>query len=199
MNLYISLLIILMLIYFYITNSNNEYNSECKEYKIIKEKKENNICDTFNIKEFDIINDNVIIHNKFKTELLDHNFNKYNKELKELELKDINDKKIKQDIIINSKYVQLEDLNKTNKQIIQDIKYLRNNLKKEINDFMHDYKNKIATKKDALMIISNLNKEINDINKYIINIDTKFKKYPLEKINLLNKKIRLYTNIISKY
>ncbi len=199
MNLYISLLIILMLIYFYIINSNTEYNSECNEYKIIKEKKENNICDKFNIKEFDIINNNVIIHNKFKTELLDHNFNKYNKELKESELKDINDKKIKQNIIINSKYIQLEDLDKINKQIIQDIKYIKNNLKKEINDFLYDYKNKIATKKDALILISNLNKEINDINKYINNVDIKYQKYPLEKINLLNKKIRLYTNIMSKY
>ena len=68
----------------YIIKSDVKYNSEISEIDLLSEynlsknklknknKKEDNLSDKFNIKEFDFINDNIVIHNKFKTELLDY-------------------------------------------------------------------------------------------------------------------------------
>ncbi len=197
MNLYICLILVLIILLFYYCNQNIDINNECIEYKIIKQKKIKSVDDEYNIKEFDVINDNIIIHNKFKNELLEYKTKKYAHEIKDIEKKNKEINQINQSIKSNSKIIQLEDLEKKNKEILQEIKYLKFNTKNEINDFIIDYKNNIATKDQAYIIISNLNKEVENIKKYIKTIDIKYHPAPLQKIQLINKKIRLYSKIIS--
>ena len=78
------LCIIFLLGYISYVNNNTEISEIdlLSEYTLSKNKlknknkKEDNLSDKFNIKEFDFINDNIIIHNKFKTELLDYQTDK---------------------------------------------------------------------------------------------------------------------------
>jgi hypothetical protein len=68
------------------------------QYKVHK-KREQDIEDQYNIKSYDIINNNVVIHNKFKKELTDLKKYKHTKDrdmlIKEQKLQELKNKKIK--------------------------------------------------------------------------------------------------------
>ena len=77
---YFIVLIILFYIYLYHYNAdncklNNLLDENLINYNIHCNGNNNNkkSIDVFNIKEYDSINENIIIHNKFKTELLEYN------------------------------------------------------------------------------------------------------------------------------
>ena len=82
-------LILLLFIIFYNDNNSNECDDDIdiNKYNIIA-KKHINQDDKYNIKQYDIINDNIIIHSKYKNELL--NLKKY----KKIKDKEENDQKI---------------------------------------------------------------------------------------------------------
>ena len=65
------------LINYKISNNNNHHN-----------KKEINLSNKYNIKSYDVINDNILIHNKYKKELISNKYIKQKKDLlKLIELK----------------------------------------------------------------------------------------------------------------
>ena len=68
----IILLIILIILLIKFQNKELDFNdNEIIKYKITNKKEMDDLSDKFNIKEYDIINENIIIHNKFKNELLE--------------------------------------------------------------------------------------------------------------------------------
>jgi len=200
---YISIILVFIIILIYYTNTKHtDDNDECIEYKIVKDKKIMNIDDMYNIKEYDTINNNIIIHNKFKNELLDYNKQKYTKEVEEGHEKKLKQQEKQEIILKNAMVLKQKELELKNMRIINETNNIKINMKKELNDFITDYKNKLATKKDALIIINNLQDEILKMNTYLnsfnsINKNTYLSKAPLDKIHILNKKIRLYSKVIN--
>ncbi len=193
---------VLFLYQYHINNSNNLYetdNDEILDYKVKQKNKINEAgADAFNIKEFDCINENIIIHNKFKTELLEFELEKElkKKEIleklqKEKELKkkqfDINLKnKIKENNIIEinklkDEIIMMNKLFKTDiHNLYTDIK--RNNISKsEQNELKKNLYNNITALKQII------NKENNTIKIKLLNT----------KLKLLEKKLSYYIKLIN--
>ena len=200
----ICLILLLIIIFYNIYNLNtceNE-NIDVNKYNI-NAKKIINQDDKFNIKQYDIINDNIIIHSKYKNELL--NLKKY-KEMKDKEEKDNKIQKLEQrnqKIKVNSEKLKIYEFKQKIKTLKLNIKSLKLSLKIELKNFLNDYNNNNISSDEIKSIIYNLKKEldnnnklfyteidddidINDINEY--NRLTNIKKVLLEKkINIFAK------------
>lgn len=218
--MYIKFLIIIICILFTIllyVNSNaiECENNELLDYKISRKEEQqiDKIDKLFNIKEFDEINDNIIIHNTFKKELIDSKLEKersknvyLDKKKKEKEIlnKLFNDN-LQKEIIENLQ----KDINNLKNEIITFNKLFRNDINNLLNDVK---KNKLSIdeKKELLLNIKNeIDNEIDNVsNKYnneIINLDNDvisnliniYKSLLEKKIKLLNKKYTTYNKIIN--
>ena len=186
----------------------SEYNLSKNKIKS-KGKKVDKLCDKFNIKEFDFINDNIIIHNKFKTELLDYQTDKNLVQSKIEELK-----KQKQLELNKSfhKNIELETQQHLNKDIIlikEDIKSLKLLFKEDINNIINDIKDQKLTFNDKNQIINIISSEINKTNKQLQltlhnQQNSKLAEYEYkikllqQKINILEKKLKIYNELFNK-
>ncbi len=211
------LCIIFLSIYiFYINNNTSEIDLIC-EYSLSKDKLKNNIevndikfkkklnIDKFNIKEFSSINDNIIIHNKYKSELIEYQTQKH---LLESQIEEIKKKKEKElseqfekNILIESKSY----LNKEIKKLENDIKSLQILFKEDINNIINDVKLKKISHIDKQNIKQNVIFEINKIKKQLSIPNTQQFDFPeynkknkllQEKLNILEKKLKIYSKII---
>ena len=163
------------------------------------------IQDKYNIKKYDIINDNIIIHNKYKSELL--NLKKYKNTL---EQKEHDNKKQKleqrnQEIKINSDKLKISDFQQQIGKLKSSIKSIKLTLKIDLNNFLNDYNQKKISSNDIKIIIVNLQKELDKNNKLldinidpIINIDDINEYHQLINIKniLLTKKINIFTKFL---
>lgn len=211
------LCIIFLLGYIIISDVNN--NTEISEIDLLSEytlsknklknknKKEDNLSDKFNIKEFDFINDNIIIHNKFKTELLDYQTDKclvqshieqLQKE-KELEFT----KSFQKNIEVETKQHLMNDI----LNIQEDIRSLKLLFKDDINNIINDINENILTSQDKEQIIKIITSEIQKTKKQFslqneeqINILEHQKKNKLlqQKLNILEKKLKIYNQLFKK-
>ena len=211
------LCIIFLSIYiFYINNNTSEIDLIC-EYSLSKDKLKNNIevndikskkklnIDKFNIKEFSSINDNIIIDNKYKSELIEYQTQKH---LLESQIEEIKKKKEKElseqfekNILIESKSY----LNKEIKKLENDIKSLQILFKEDINNIINDVKLKKISHIDKQNIKQNVIFEINKIKKQLSIPNTQQFDFPeynkknkllQEKLNILEKKLKIYSKII---
>jgi hypothetical protein len=207
--LILSILIIILIISI-IINQNKEFESDCNEirdYKITN-KKSVDLLDKFNIKEYDIINENIIIHNKFKNELLNSKKNKeqsYEKEYKDKEKKE---KETYKKINENAKKIKLYELTKNYELTSNQVLSLKNNFKLDLNNFLNDKKYNKISKNEIKTIVKNLNIEIKNnlhkikkINSNYSDIDNielinKYENILLIKDDLLNKKKNIYIKFI---
>ena len=164
-------------------------DNEIVEYKI-KNKETPDLTDTFNIKEYDIINDNIIIHNKFKNELLDSKKNKEQNCKKDYKDKKNKKKEIDKIINKNAKKLKIYELNKQYELIASQVLNLKNNFKSDLNNFLNDKKQKKISKNEIKTIINNLNIEINNNLNKIKKIKLNYS--DLDDITLINK----YENIL---
>lgn len=197
-------LILLLFIIFYNDNNSNECDDDIdiNKYNIIA-KKHINQDDKYNIKQYDIINDNIIIHSKYKNELL--NLKKY----KEIKDKEENDQKIQmlekrnQEIKINSEKLKIQEFNKKIKKLKLNIQSLKLSLKIELKNFLNDYNQNKISSNEIKIIIYNLKKELENNNKLLYNNDDYLStEYIKEYNNLINiKKVLLEKkiNIFAKF
>jgi hypothetical protein len=210
------LCIIFLLRYIIISDVNNntdiseidllsEYNLSKNKLKN-KNKKEDNLSDKFNIKEFDFINDNIIIHNKFKTELLDYQNDKclvqsrieqLQKE-KELEFT----KSFQKNIEAETKQHLINDI----LNIQEDIRSLKLLFKEDLNNIINDINENILTSEDKEQIIKIIISEIQKTKKQFllqnqeqVNIQEHQKKNKLlqQKLNILEKKLKIYNQLFN--
>lgn len=197
-------LILLLFIIFYNDNNSNECDDDIdiNKYNIIA-KKHINQDDKYNIKQYDIINDNIIIHSKYKNELLNL---KKNKKMKD---KEENDQKIQmlekrnQEIKINSEKLKIQEFNKKIKKLKLNIQSLKLSLKIELKNFLNDYNQNKISSNEIKIIIYNLKKELENNNKLLYNNDDYLStEYIKEYNNLINiKKVLLEKklNIFAKF
>lgn len=197
-------LILLLFIIFYNDNNSNECDDDIdiNKYNIIT-KKNINQDDKYNIKQYDIINDNIIIHSKYKNELL--NLKKH----KEIKDKEENDQKIQilekrnQEIKINSEKLKIQEFNKKIKKLKLNIQSLKLSLKIELKNFLNDYNQNKISSNEIKIIIYNLKKELENNNKLLYNNDDYLStEYINEYNNLINiKKVLLEKkiNIFAKF
>lgn len=191
-------LILLLFIIFYNDNNSNECDDDIdiNKYNIIA-KKHINQDDKYNIKQYDIINDNIIIHSKYKNELL--NLKKY----KKIKDKEENDQKIQmlekrnQEIKINSEKLKIQEFNKKIKKLKLNIQSLKLSLKIELKNFLNDYNQNKISSNEIKIIIYNLKKELENNNKLLYNNDDYLStEYIKEYNNLINiKKVLLEKKI----
>ena len=202
----------------YIIKSDVKYDSEISEIDLLSEynlsknklknknKKEDNLSDKFNIKEFDFINDNIVIHNKFKTELLDYQNDKclvqsqreqLQKE-KELEFT----KSFQKNIEAETKQHLMNDI----LAIQGDIRSLKLLFKEDINNIINDINENILTSADKKQIIKIITLEIQKTKKQFllqnqdqINIPEYQKKNKLlhQKLSILEKKLKIYNKLFN--
>ena len=158
------LLIILILYNNININICSDDNINIDNYKIIT-KKSINQDDKYNIKQYDIINDNIIIHNKYKNELI--NLKKYKNTIdkKENEHKLQKLEKRNQEIKINSDKLKIHEFKQKIKLLNFNIQSLKLSLKEELRNFLNDYKQNNITPDEIKMIIYNLKKELDDNDK----------------------------------
>ena len=186
-------------------------------YKV-KEKQHNNSMslNSHNIKEYEIINDNIMIHNKFKKELIDNINNKViiNNIIQE---KQNEQKKIlTENIEIDSIKYSIEVIKNKINSVSSDIKQLKLLAKSDINNLLNDIKNNNISRNEKVNIVTQLNKHIinnqNDIlqfttliknnqftNKLNINYNNLIEKLLIVlklKQNLLTKKLQIYKKIL---
>jgi hypothetical protein len=182
----------------------SEYNLSKKK---LKNKKEDNLYDKFNIKEFDFINDNIIIHNKFKTELLDYQNDKYlvkshiEKVQKEKELEFT--KSFQKNIEVKTKQHLINDI----LNIQEDIRSLKLLFTEDINNIINDINKNMLTCEDKEQIIKIISSEIQKTKKQFslqnqeqINILENQKKNQLlqQKLDILKKKLKIYNKLFNK-
>lgn len=204
--------IIILIGYSYIIcyNINNTEIDILAEYHLsknkIKSKKVDKLYDKFNIKEFNCINDNIIIHNKFKTELLDY---QTDKNLVKSQIDELNKQK---QLKLNKSFyknIELETEQHLNKEILhikKDIKTLKLLFKEDINNIINDIKNQKLTFNDKNQIINLITSEINNTknqleltlyhqqNSKLLEYDYKIKLLQ-HKINILEKKLKIYIKL----
>lgn len=198
-------LLIILILYNNINfNTCSDDNIDIDKYKIIT-KKSINSDDKYNIKEYDIINDNIIIHSKYKNELL--NLKKY-KHI--IDKKENDDKKQKlekrnQEIKINSDKLKIYEFKQKIKTLKFNIQSLKLLLKTELNNFLNDYKHKNITSDEIKMIIYNLKKELDENDKLLYTeIDTIIDTNNINEYNrlinikkaLIEKKINIFTKFL---
>lgn len=214
------LFIIILVFYYYHINKNVEI-LDIDKYKL-NIKPPLDPIDKFNIKEYGIINENIIIHNKYKKELEGLKKNKYiidkKKEIENQKILEIRNEQINK----NSKKIKLQDLQKSIDLTKDNIKSLKISFKLELNKFLNDVKQNRITKSDLNSIISNLSKQLIENNKLIenthnvmvddsnININdieyTTYVKLLEEYLSLLNnkniiiqKKLNIYIKFLNNY
>ncbi len=179
-------------------NLNEDNLIKIKEYKI-KNKKKEEINDKFNIKEYNYINNDIIIHNKYKNELLDNLENKYKNE----KINQIKEDKKKQELYIkikeNSEVVLLNNLKSKISNILNEIKSLKLLLEMDIANLLTDiklnkisYNEKINLKNNIIIEINNINNEIKEYEKLINSNNNDYKKLIYIYIKGLNKKLKFY-------
>lgn len=179
-------------------NLNEDNLIKIKEYKI-KNKKKEEINDKFNIKEYNYINNDIIIHNKYKNELLDNLENKYKNE----KINQIKEDKKKQELYIkikeNSEVVLLNNLKSKISNILNEIKSLKLLLEMDITNLLTDiklnkisYNEKINLKNNIIIEINNINNEIKEYEKLINSNNNDYKKLIYIYIKGLNKKLKFY-------
>ena len=194
-----------------IDNSDSEDNISYEDdldildtYKLANKKNNNIDDDKFNIKEYDIINENIIIHNKYKTELLISKEKKdnikLNKEKIDNEIKQQNINKINE----NSKKIKINKLYKSYENNKKHISKLNNLFRSELISFLNELKNNNISKRDIAILIKKLDKDIDICNKDIKNIKdnyndildrneiNKFASVINNKIDIFNKKKDIY-------
>lgn len=205
--IFLIIIYILFVIYYnYIHNSiippNENLDLDVNEKKISTYKLKNNINknykDRFNIKNFDHINNNVMILNQHKNELLEYKQQKENIfleiEKKNKQKKDLLIKNIKE----NTDKNLILELNKSINNIKNEITSLSLSLKSDINNILNDIKNKKISLSEKNELKNNLYKYLQDINKELYkykNIDTNINnKYSEEYKNL----VKLYITFLNK-
>lgn len=196
-----SILIIILYNNFNCGYIDNEIDIE--KYKI-KTKKCININDKYNIKEYDVINDNIIIHSKYKNELLNL---KKNKSLIDKQEQEYKEKKIKErnnKIKINSEMIKNYEFKQQIENLKLNIKSIKLLLKNELNIFLTDYNNKKISSDDIKNIIINLKNELHDNNKLLDNklydnINNNYINEYLYLLNIKNKLLIKKINIYSKF
>lgn len=225
MVLLILIIIIIIIIIIYQSNniclnSNNNNLDEIDSIFYYKLKNNTNTnckdANSFNIKEFDTINDNIIIHNQFKKELIE-NINK-----KVLINNIIQKNKIQKDKLI-VKQIESDTIkysiefikNKIN-NISLEIKQLNTLLKEDINNLLNDIKNNNISKDEKTKLKKKLNTNFINNNQQIIKFTTLLNKnnFPdnlktiyhnlLQKLlkllnikkTILYKKIQIYNNLL---
>lgn len=202
--IFILLLILILLLIIRFQNKEPHFDdNEIIEYKI-SNKKEPVLADKFNIKEYDVINENIIIHNKFKNELLNSKKDKEQKYKKECKDNDKKEKEMNKKINKNVKKIKLYELNKNYELTSNQVLILKNNFKSDLNNFLNDKKYNKITKNELKAIIKNLDIEIENnlhkikkINSNYFDINNvklinKYENVLLIKDDLLNKKKNIY-------
>ena len=197
-------LIFIIILYNNINLNTCEDNINIDKYKIIT-KKNINQDDKYNIKQYDIINDNIIIHSKYKNELL--NLKKYknmidkkenNQKINKIEIRN-------QEIKINSDKLKIYEFKQKIKKLKSNIKSLKLSLKIELNNFLNDYNKKKISEDEIKKIIYNLKKELDDNNKLLytdsntiidINDINEYNRLINIKKILLEKKINIFTKFL---
>lgn len=215
-NLLFGIIFFCILYVFYIIYQNT-YEIECinlkinscdkvADYKI--KNRDNNIHNKYNIKEYDHLNENIIIHNKFKNELINNQIeqnlkNKYIQEQITIKNKEFEDKinKNKDKVIIENLKLQIKNLKYEN----DSFKLL---LKTDINNILNDLKNNKLETEDKNILISKITNSINLVNQELsknsnrnyINSE-EYRLYNIydkllnNKLELLNKKYKIYKKI----
>lgn len=207
----ITLLIILIILLIFKLFKNDEIividDDEIVEYKIGNRKKVD-LSDTFNIKEYDVINDNIIIHNKFKNELLDSKKNKECYKKKKNQENESQKERINKLININAKKLKIQELNKQYNITSSEVSSLKSQFKLDLNNFLNDKKQNKVSKDEIRLIIKKLNIEIsNNLNKIKqihltysdiddINLINRYENILLTKDDILNKKKNIYIRFI---
>ena len=220
---FIIVISILYFIYYYIIEYKNEEDNtnlseSLLEYKILKNNiNANKIQNKFNIKEFDSINDNIIIHNKYKNELLEYK-NQKEKLVNEInKLNEENNKKIYEQLQQNIKKEKEYNLISNINKLKVDIKSLISLLKYDLNNILNDIKkNKLSNiDKENLKLVlfteikkttelyNNLTElteqnnltELTEQNK-LTELNNLYKQLLEKKIKILNKKYKIYCKIL---
>ena len=177
------------------------------EYKIKHQREINNI-DKYNIKEYDHLNENIIIHNKFKNELIN---NKIEQNLKNNYIQEqinIKNKEILNQININKDKVIIKNLKIQIKNLKDKNESFKLLLKTDINNILNDLKNNRLKNEDKEQLISNIENNIKlvhdelelNFNKDVKNSEeyklyTIYNKLLNNKLELLNKKYKIYKKI----
>ena len=213
---YFIVLIILFYIYLYHYNAdncklNNLLDENLINYNIHCNGNNNNkkSIDVFNIKEYDSINENIIIHNKFKTELLEYNNQKGILQNQINNIKKENKKRKEKEILTNI-------IKENENNLINDIKLLKVELntlkllfKENIKNLLFDIKeDKLSLSEKELIknaIKIELDDSYNKYNKIINNKKNNIKDKNLNdyitllgyKIKILDKKLLIYNKILN--
>lgn len=188
----------------------NELNSII-EYKLktkVKDKIDNN--NIFNIKEFDEINDNIIIHNKFKQELIKSKLEKEVEDINNLKIQEQKRKELNEKFNKNLENELNNELNNNINNLKNEIKLFNKLLKIDINNLLNDIKKNKLYESEKQELLKELNNEINLLiqknNKLPTNLtkDIKikhnyYKELINKKIQLLNKKYKIYNKIFNNY
>lgn len=217
---YLIVLLIIFYIYFYHYNTrkckiNNILDDNILNYNIHSNTNNNSrakkCTDMFNIKEYDSINDNIIIHNKFKTELLEYNNQKCILQNQIKNIKNEEKKKKEKEISINIEKENENNLIKNIKLLKTDLNTLKLLFKEDIKNILSDVKqNKLSlTEKELIKnaIKMEINESYNNYNKIknLINdtnndIKNKYLNDYITllsyKIKMLDKKLKIYNKIL---
>lgn len=213
---YFIVLIILFYIYLYHYNAdncklNNLLDENLINYNIHCNGNNNNkkSIDVFNIKEYDSINENIIIHNKFKTELLEYNNQKGILQNQINNIKKENKKRKEKEILTNI-------IKENENNLINDIKLLKVELntlkllfKENIKNLLFDIKEDKLSLSEKELIKNAIKIELDDsYNKYNKIINNKYNKIKDKnlndyiillgyKIKILDKKLLIYNKILN--
>lgn len=212
---------IIILVFYYYHTSRNVEILDIDKYKL-NVKPPIEPIDKFNIKEYGIINENIIIHNKYKKELEGLKKSKYiidqKNEIKNQKILEMRNEKINK----NSKKLKIQELQKKVDLTKDNIKSLKISFKLELNKFLTNVKQNRISKNDLNSIISGLSKQLIENNKLIekmhismtesnsINInDAEYNMYIqlLEeylsllniKNNIIQKKLNIYIKFLNNY
>lgn len=182
-------------------------SDKVSEYKIKQQRDINNI-DKYNIKEYDHLNENIIIHNKFKNELIN---NKIEQNLKNNYIQEqinIKNKEILNQININKDKLIIENLKIQIKKLKNENELFKLLLKTDINNILNDLKNNKLKNEDKNLLLSKIENNIKLVNKELelnndkdYNNSEKYKLYTIynkllnNKLELLNKKYKIYQKI----
>jgi hypothetical protein len=193
----ISIFMIVLILYYFQTNA-NEDNIDVNQYKI-NTKKLVNLDDKFNIKKYDIINDNVIIHNTYKKELINLKKNKEFIDYEEMNKKNnlliLKNKEIEE----NSKKLKILEFNKKINKLKYDIKSFKISSKIELQDFLNDYNNNKISKNEIKCLINNLKIQLDKNNKIINTLkENPDNDIPYEYIENYNKLLNIKNILIQK-
>jgi hypothetical protein len=204
MNIILYIIVIILIIYF-ISNNNQNNKTEINDnidqklinYKISKNSKKSNknVVDKFNIKQFDVINNNILIHNKFKKELINYKQQKiYNDDIK---CKLIEEKKKSMNSLINenAQTLIIKELSEQNNIILNENKSMKLLLKQEFNNCLTDLHNNNIDKTQITKLIIDLMQTNNEILQKINKIKSNISDNNIDNSVLY----KLYNNQIDLY